>query len=225
MLLHRKKLNGKNNVRDAMLQLILEGIAKACKFVEAFSRFPTQRLNNSTNKELSMSDKLLELLFYAIPAVITGAVGFYFFKMHTDSDERRRRFALMRKNQKGALPLRLQAYERMVLFMERIDPSKMLLRITPISDDKNDYVNYVTAQVDQEFEHNLTQQIYMTDDCWGVITTAKNATVQILRKVAARTDVDDANQLREAVLREMFDNPAPSITALAYIKNEVKEFL
>lgn len=171
------------------------------------------------------TDKIIELLFFCIPALITGAVAFYFFQMHTKNEEKRRHFALARRNQKHALPLRLQAYERMTLYMERIDPAKMLIRITPISEDKTDYANFVVAQIEQEYEHNLTQQIYMTDDCWGVITTAKNATIQLLRKTALNPEVSDANKLREAILKDLFENPAPSITALAFIKNEVKDFL
>ncbi len=171
------------------------------------------------------ADKILELLMYCLPAAITGAVAYNAFKQHTQNDESKRRFELMRQNQKAALPIRLQAYERMALFMERIDPSKLLIRITPISDDKADYANYVAAQIEQEYEHNLSQQIYMSDECWGVITTAKNSTIQLIRKTALLEKVTDANSLRQTVLQETFDNPAPSITALTFIKKEVKEFL
>lgn len=171
------------------------------------------------------SDKILELVFYTLPALITGAVAFNFFKMFMQNENKKRHFALARENQKTALPLRLQAYERMALFMERIDPAKLLIRIAPISEDKTDYANFVVAQVEQEYEHNLTQQIYLSDECWGIITTAKNATIQMLRKTALSTEVTDANKLRETILKEMFDNPSPSTAALAFIKNEVKEFL
>lgn len=171
------------------------------------------------------TDKILELLFYCLPAAITGGVAYYFFQSYMQNEDKRRRFLLARQNQKGSLPLKLQAYERMTLFMERIDPSKLLIRITPVSEDQNDYANYVIAQIEQEFEHNLTQQIYMSDECWTIITTAKNATIQMLRKAAAANDVLSADSLRESVLSGMFDKATPSSAALAYIKNEVKEFL
>lgn len=171
------------------------------------------------------TDKILELLFYCLPAAITGGVAYYFFQSYMQNEDKRRRFLLARQNQKGSLPLKLQAYERMTLFMERIDPSKLLIRITPVSEDQNDYANYVIAQIEQEFEHNLTQQIYMSDECWTIITTAKNATIQLLRKAATANDVSSADSLRESVLSGMFDKATPSSAALAYIKNEVKEFL
>lgn len=171
------------------------------------------------------TDKILELLFYCLPAAITGGVAYYFFQMHFVNENKRRRFALMRENQKAALPLRLQAYERMALFMERVDPAKSLIRIQPISEDKSDYANFVIAQIEQEYEHNLTQQIYLSDECWNIISTAKNATIQLLLKTAGDASVRDANHLRETILSGIFDKATPSSAALAYIKKEVKEFL
>ncbi|HEU0135804.1 MAG TPA: hypothetical protein VFQ50_00795, partial [Flavobacterium sp.] len=168
------------------------------------------------------TNRLIELLFFVLPALITGGVAYYFFQMFIRNEEGRRRFLISRENQKEALPLRLQAYERMTLFMERIEPGKLLLRIPPISSDKMDYANYVIAQIDQEFEHNLTQQIYMSDECWNIISTAKNSTIQMIRKAAIDTEVADADKLRENILSNLFDKASPSSAALAYIKNEVK---
>ncbi len=169
--------------------------------------------------------KIIELLSYTLPALITGAVAYYFFQMHTKNEEGRRRFVLQKELQKNALPLRLQAYERMVLFLERINPTKLLIRITPISENKNDYENYVIAQIEQEFEHNLTQQIYMSDECWTIIMTAKNATIQMIRKAAMSERVDSADKLREVILSDLMEKSTPSSAALSYLKNELKEFL
>lgn len=171
------------------------------------------------------TQRIIELLFYTLPALITGGVAYYFFQMFIQNEEKRRRFFLHRESQKDALPLRLQAYERLTLFLERIDPAKLLIRITPFSTDKTDYSNYVIAQIDQEYEHNLTQQIYISDECWTIISTAKNSTIQLLRKAAIDNSIPDADKFREAVLSSFFDKATPSSAALAYIKNEVKEFL
>lgn len=167
--------------------------------------------------------KLPELLSYTLPAIITGMVAYYFFNLHTKNEEGRRRYLLMKEGQKNSMPLRLQAYERMTLFLERISLSNLLIRITPISTDKNDYANFVIAQIDQEFEHNLAQQIYMTDECWTIITTAKNATIQMIRKAALSPEVNNADQLRETLLNDLLEKQTPSNAALAYIKREVSQ--
>ncbi|PIF62904.1 hypothetical protein [Flavobacterium sp. 11] len=165
--------------------------------------------------------KIIELLSYTLPAIVTGLVAYYFFDLHTKNEEGRRRYLLNKEAQKNALPLRLQAYERMSLYMERINPTKLLIRITPISNDKNDYENLIIAQIEQEFEHNLTQQIYMSDECWTIIVTAKNATIQMIRKANMSERVDNADKLREVVLSDLMEKQSPSNAALAYIKNEV----
>ena len=79
-------------------------------------------------------------------------------------------------------PLRLQAYERLTLFLERITLSKLLIRVHPISDKSNDYETLLVATIEQEFEHNLAQQIYVSDDCWKVLVSCKNNTIQSIRK-------------------------------------------
>jgi hypothetical protein len=167
--------------------------------------------------------KVIELLSYTLPAIVTGLVAYYFFDLHTKNEEGRRRYLLNKEAQKNALPVRLQAYERMSLYMERINPTKLLIRIAPISNDKNDYENLIITQIEQEFEHNLTQQIYMSDECWTIIVTAKNATIQMIRKANMSDRVDNADKLREIVLNDLMEKQSPSNAALAYIKNEVSQ--
>lgn len=165
------------------------------------------------------------MLFYCLPAVVTGVVAYTILQTFTKNEENKRRFALLRQNRQDSLPLKLQAYERMTLFLERIDPAKLLIRVGPISERKEDYANYVVAQIEQEFEHNMTQQIYMSDECWGVIVTTKNATIQLMRKYAAQPEISDADNLRESVIRDSFDNSSPSTAALAFIRSEVRDLI
>jgi len=167
--------------------------------------------------------KILELVLYTLPAVITGVVAYYFFKEHTKNEDGRRRFLLHKDMQVTAMPLRLQAYERMALFLERITPSKLIVRVQPTSSNKEDYEALLIANIEQEFEHNLSQQIYVSDECWNIITAAKNATIQLIRKASLLEKTDTSNKLREVVLTEMMERQSPSSAALSYIKKEVGE--
>lgn len=168
-----------------------------------------------------MESKIVDLLFYLLPALITGLIAYYFFNLHTRNEEGRRRFMLQRENQKNALPLRLQAYERMALFLERINPSKLMIRIAPTTADKDSYLAAILTAIENEFDHNLSQQIYISDECWNVIKASKNATIQMIRKASA--GAESANSLREAVLGELLEKQAPSAAGLGYIKKEVGE--
>jgi hypothetical protein len=85
------------------------------------------------------------------------------------------------------------------------------------------YQQLLTANIEQEFEHNLSQQIYISDECWNVIKTAKSTTIQIIRNTAADKDVQDADKLRELILTSLLEKASPSDTGMAFIKNEVGE--
>ena len=157
--------------------------------------------------------RIIELASYTLPSLITGVVAYQFFNLHTKDEAGRRRFLLHREAQKTALPIRLQAYERMTLFS----------RIAPISTIKTDYEQLIIAHIEQEFEHNLTQQVYMSDECWSIILTAKNATIQMIRMAAQKETVENANQMRELILNDLLEKQSPSNAALAFIKQEVSD--
>lgn len=89
-----------------------------------------------------MDISIVQLLFYFLPALLTGIIAFYFFKLHTANEEGRRRYLLHKETHKSILPIRLQAYERITLFLERMAPQKLLLRVPPISDQTSAYETY-----------------------------------------------------------------------------------
>ena len=163
------------------------------------------------------------MLFYLLPAVLVAAISFYFFKMHVGNEDKRRTYLLHLENQKKALPLRLQAYERMALFLERISPANLLLRIKPVDEDPDAYASLLIATIEQEFEHNLAQQIYLSQECWNVIRASKNAIINAIRKAPGQEDVKTATDLRQHILSSLMDQQAPSETAIGYIKKEVRQ--
>jgi hypothetical protein len=172
-----------------------------------------------------MEDKIFDLLMYTIPAIITGGIAYFFFRDHISNEDSRRRYLLHKDAQKEALPIRLQAFERLSLFLERITPSKLLIRVSPNSSDVNDYESLLILSIEQEFDHNLSQQIYMSDQCWNIIIASKNTTIQLIRKAGLSEKVTSADKLREVILTEMMEKQSPSDAALSFIKKEVGELL
>lgn len=170
-----------------------------------------------------MEDTLIQLVIAVGPAVIVGVVAYYFFNKFIENEDGRRRYLLHKDTHASTLPTRLQAYERLALYLERIKPTQLLLRVRPTQTDKNSYEQALVAQIEQEFEHNLAQQIYLSDACWNIIKSAKNGTIKLIRSKAMQESISNADKLREAILRDGMDEPAPSTVALTYLKNEVKD--
>ena len=172
-----------------------------------------------------MTQDLTNLAYNLLPAIVVALLAYYFFNQFTKEQEGRRRFLLHKNNQANALPQKLQAYERLTLFLERISPGKLVTRVKPYNDDPNDYEALLLRTINEEFEHNLAQQIYVTQECWNVVRTAKSSTAAIIRKTNMSSRVASSDQLRETLLRDLMDSVAPSETALQYIKQEVSEII
>ena len=175
---------------------------------------------NKTN--FMETDLLYSTLSYTLPALVTGMTAAFVIKRFLDNSDKRAILDLKKSSQKEMLPIKLQAFERMTLFLERIDPSKLLVRVSPTSTDKHQYREYLIASIQQEYEHNLVQQIYISDQCWGLILTAKNSIIKLIKDTCSESNVMDAGQLREKILTNTIKEPAASISALRYIKTEVR---
>ena len=170
-----------------------------------------------------MEDKILESIAYILPAAVTGFVAYYMFNGFLNNKNTEKKLEILAQQKKESLPIRLQAYERLLLFCDRINPVKMLMRIPPISTNTDDYLELLIANIAQEFEHNLVQQIYISDETWTAIYAAKNAITNKLKLVAESST--SANDLRENLLIDYSKATPPTETAIAFIKNEVKKLL
>lgn len=170
-----------------------------------------------------MEDAIIQGIGYAIPALVTGAVAYFVMSGLRNQDTNEKKMELLAQKKKDSLPVKLQAYERMLLFCERINPVKMLIRVKPVGTDANSYLQLLLASIEQEFEHNMVQQLYITDECWNVIIASKSAVINKLKLVA--DSADSANDLREKVLLDYAKKAPPTDTAVAFLKNQVKKII
>tara|TARA_R110000772_G_scaffold12986_1_gene38868 strand:+ start:750 stop:1274 length:525 start_codon:yes stop_codon:yes gene_type:complete len=169
------------------------------------------------------ASQIISYVAYLLPAIVVGLIAYYFFKGHTANEEGRRRYLIQKEAQNQVIPMRLQAYERITLFLERMDPNKLLVRVKPLSDETSKYEELLIRNIEQEFDHNLTQQIYLTSECWNLVNAAKNATIHIIRQGAMHEKDATANKMREWLLRNFMEEITPSQKALAYVRKEVSE--
>lgn len=170
-----------------------------------------------------MEDKILEGLAYALPALITGGVAYLILSRFIEQDNNEKKFNALVEKKRESLPIKLQAYERLLLFCERINPSKLLTRINPIGDNTNSYLQLLIANIEQEFEHNLVQQLYVSEDSWKAVLAAKLTIIAKFRKTAEESKT--AKELRENILVDYSQNENPTQTSIAFLKQEVKKLI
>ncbi len=171
---------------------------------------------------MTLDDQLFEIAKYTIPSIITGAVAFGMMHKFYRNEENKRKFELLRENQKQSLPLRLQAYERMVLFLERINPINIVMRIEPNDMNAPSYATLLIHNINTEYEHNLSQQIYLTNESWEAILKAKNGIISQLRSFSTEENILKATEMRTKLLEDFTRQESLSNVAISYIKEELK---
>ena len=121
------------------------------------------------------------------------------------------------------LPLRLQAYERMALYLERIEPNQLVMRIHAPGLTVAQEQNLLLTAIRSEFEHNLSQQIYISSPVWKQICDAKDDITEIVNTVAGQMEADaDSQQFAEALLIAAAQKPVVE-QALAMLKADVQK--
>ena len=155
--------------------------------------------------------------------LIIGIIGFYFLKLQAKSQNSQQKVELFADRKKEALPIKLQAHERMLLFCERINPIKMLVRIKPKSGVVEDYLLLLLQNIEQEFEHNLVQQLYISDECWNVIITSKTAVINTLKQVASTSE--NSQDFREKMMLAYQSKSPSTETAITFLKSEIKKYI
>ncbi len=114
-----------------------------------------------------------EILKYTLPALIVFLTAVFMMRYYMNKEIRERKTDLVIRNQQTITPLRLQAYERMALFLERITPESLLMRVNQPGLTSQQLQSQLLTIIRAEFEHNLSQQIYITAQAWEVVKNAK----------------------------------------------------
>jgi len=168
----------------------------------------------------------LEILKYTLPAVIVFVTAYYVLKQFLDAQYKKQLLEYQKKMVDQKLPLKLQAYERLLLYCERIDLKNMVHRLRSSNMRVEDLMTVILITIQKEYEHNLAQQLYVSDSLWKILQLAKENMIGIVSNFSEKFDKnspsgDYANLLIAAA--EAQDNPL--IAAKKAIKEEIKLIL
>ncbi|HDR90239.1 MAG TPA: hypothetical protein ENN63_11515 [Bacteroidetes bacterium] len=169
---------------------------------------------------------IIEMIKYSVPALIVFFTAFFMMRYYMQKEARERKVDLVIRNQQTITPLRLQAYERLALFLERINPESMLMRVNQPGMNSQQLQSQLLATIRAEFEHNLSQQIYITPQAWEVVKNAKNNTIKLINTSADKVKPNaPAMELNRHILEKVIETEAaPSQAALEFLKKEVSTF-
>lgn len=116
---------------------------------------------------------------------VAGVANWMFWTKYNSHVFRLKTWEAGHAAKKDVLPLRLQAYERLVLLIERINPANAALRLHDPDLDAKAFEHRLVEEIRAEYEHNITQQLYVSDVAWSVTVRVKDNTVALIRNAGA----------------------------------------
>jgi hypothetical protein len=134
---------------------------------------------------------------------------------------------LLKASKSITIPMRLQAYERLILFLERISPDALLLRVKSQSRTNSDLHLALLQQIRSEYEHNISQQLYVSDEIWECVRETKERTVVLINDLSKQTRSDgDANHFAKLILDKLIEaGESPAAPTIRKLKAEARKML
>ncbi|RYE16668.1 MAG: hypothetical protein EOP51_25370 [Sphingobacteriales bacterium] len=154
---------------------------------------------------------LLDILKYTVSGLGVVWLAFYMAKPYLDRSDQIQLIDLKKTLSSQTLPLKLQAYERVVLFIERVNPANMLIRLNATSFTAAELQGLIITEIRNEFQHNITQQLYVSNRAWNLVKRIKDDTLGIVNSaVKALPENASGLDLSKAILghlSQLEDNP------------------
>ncbi len=168
---------------------------------------------------------LIEFGKILIPACIVLYATYLMVRSFIQREIELKKLEVRSRSIETILPARLQAYERMALFLERISPQNLLIRLNNPGYTARDFQKILLDEIRSEYNHNVSQQVYMSEEVWNQVKNAKEDLIILINEAASRiaiesTSIDMSKKIFEMVMDKKVD---PIGHALTELKKEIQQ--
>ncbi|MBI2258190.1 MAG: hypothetical protein HYU67_04745 [Flavobacteriia bacterium] len=173
----------------------------------------------------------MEILLY-ISLIIFPSLGVFlttyiFLKKQEDKEKKMLQFDLKKERQKFFLPNRLESYQRLVLFLERIHPNSLVMRLHNPAYPAKMMQSELLKAIREEFEHNVAQQLFVSIQSWEMVKKSKEETIKIINIAGNQmgtiaTSTDLSSKIFE-ICNEV--GQLPSEITIEFLKKEFQEYI
>ncbi|OAQ39142.1 hypothetical protein A5893_10780 [Pedobacter psychrophilus] len=174
---------------------------------------------------MDISAFFVDVLKYTLSGLFVFFAAYFLLKNHFDTYYDLKELEYKKMVVKDILPLKLQAYERMILFVERINPTNLMVRLHQSGMTAKEMQGLVINEVKAEYQHNISQQLYISQNAWNIIKRVKDDTIGLINHSAnilpAETSAVELSKLVFIKMEELEENPYD--LALLVMKNDIQE--
>ncbi|HEY9046667.1 MAG TPA: hypothetical protein VIN08_12260 [Ohtaekwangia sp.] len=167
---------------------------------------------------------LIEFGKILIPASVVLYLAYLLVRTYVQKEIELRKLEIRGRSIETVLPSRLQAYERMTLFLERISPQNLLVRLNAPGMAAREFHQLLLSEIRNEYNHNASQQVYMSEEIWSYIKNAKEDLIVTINDSSSEmpveaTSLDLSKKIFEKSVTKAVD---PIAHALTELKKEIQ---
>ena len=168
----------------------------------------------------------MEILKIVLPALIVFLTAYLLIDKLLRNEEKRRNFELRKNNMSTITPIRLRAYERLMLVLERTTPSTLIVSVAKPQMTNIELQTELLSSIRQEFSHNASQQIYVSNEIWIGMRGAQESLLRLVNTCASKCNpVNSASELAELIIQVYgATEQTPTEMAINLLKKEVRLF-
>ncbi|MDR1758265.1 MAG: hypothetical protein LBR51_04825 [Bacteroidales bacterium] len=153
--------------------------------------------------------------------LIVFVAAYFCIRLFLQHEQKKGLLTLKQGAKDAVIPLRLQAYERLAILLERVDINALLPRLNGDGLTVGQLHTLLIKTIRAEYEHNLSQQIFVSPRLWELIIQVKEDTLKRVHVASAHLDADaDSMQLATTLIEQVAAH-APNATAMKWLKEEV----
>jgi hypothetical protein len=169
-------------------------------------------------------DALIDFGKILIPASLVLYAAYLLVRSFLAKEIELKKLDIRSRSIETVLPLRIQAYERMCLFLERISPQNLLVRLNPGAVPAREFHHVLLSEIRNEYNHNVSQQIFMSEQCWELIRNAKEDLVVTINDAASELNPEATSlDLSKKIFERVINKPDPIAHALLEVKKEIQQ--
>jgi len=171
----------------------------------------------------NLFDVIVDILKFIIPAIIVFAASYIMMRQFLEEDYKKKLLEIKEKNTGIITPIKLQAYERLTILLERIAPDNLVIMLSQPRQTASELRLQIINQVSEEFNHNISQQIYISTQAWELIKIIREHVLNIVDdSYKTLPENSKGTDLGKAILSELMNQKNhPTRGGIEFLKKEI----
>lgn len=170
-------------------------------------------------------NELFQIALIVIPAGGIFYTAYFFMNKQLDREKQHMMIELRKERQKYFLPNRVEAYQRAVLFLERIHPNSLVMRLHQPGMPAKGFQADLLKAIREEYDHNVAQQLFVSPKGWDMVKNSKEETIKVINIAGNLMGPTSTSTDLSAKIFELMHEigKLPSEIAVDLLKKELQE--